>query len=147
MFCKKCGEKLAAGDSFCKSCGTIAGSKFQKISSPLYRTEKVIKEGQCNRVKKRKKDQQGKALLTTHQFVYFKLGIFRTFAMIFMGNLITQDIYIPLTDIQSIKNGCSGSVKTIVIYTKSGEKYDFYFTKRDEWKTAIQNAVIAIKQL
>jgi len=145
MYCMKCGAKLLDGAVFCKSCGTIVGSKVLKVNSPLYRTEKVIKEGLCNRIKSNTNVQKGKAVLTNHQFVYLKQGFSRTFAMIFLRNLTTGDLYIPLSEIRSIKSGCQGSGKTIIITIKSREKYIFYFTEHMEWKNAIQKAVMAIK--
>jgi hypothetical protein len=35
MFCAKCGEELAAGDSFCRSCGTRVGLASAAFALPL----------------------------------------------------------------------------------------------------------------
>ena len=145
MICMKCGAELLDEAAFCKNCGTLAGSKVQKVNSQLYRAEKVVKEGLCNRIKNNNKIHKGKALLTNHRFVFFKLGFSRTFSMIFLGNLTSGDIYIPLSEIRSIKSGCQGTCKTIIISTKSSENYVFNFDAPIEWKNVIQKAIMAIK--
>ena len=144
MICMKCGAELLDEAAFCKNCGTLAGSKVQKVNSQLYRTEKVVKEGLCNYMKNNNKVRKGKALLTNHRFVFFKLGFSRTFSMIFLGNITNGDIYIPLSEIRSIKSGSQGACKTIIIITKSSENYVFNFDVTIEWKNAIQKAIMAI---
>ncbi len=162
MNCLKCGEKLPEGARFCKGCGTIAGSKFQKVNSPLYRSETVLRQGPCKRIKNGGKLQQGTAMLTNHRLVFFKTGFSRTFQMIFMRNMVTGDIYIPLTEIRvGVGRGGGGrssggltpyhnmewgQTPTVVISTKAGETYSFVFENHMDWKNAIQRAVMAVKQ-
>lgn len=55
----------------------------------------------------------------------------------------SYDFDIPITDILSIEDGRQGISKTIVINTKNGEKYNFYVTKREEWKICIQSTIDA----
>jgi len=145
MICLKCGAKLSGEATFCPYCGTIAGSRVQMVSSQLYRAEKVIKQGQCNRIKDSTFAGSGNAVLTNHQFVYLKLGVSRTFAKIFLRNLTLGDIYIPLSEIRSIREGCKGTIKTITISTMSGEKYYFSFQNHREWENAIKDAISGIK--
>lgn len=145
MICLKCGTELPDEAKYCPRCGTIAGSRVQKVSSQLYRPEKVIKQGQCSRIKNGAISGSGKAVLTNHQFVYLKLGVSRTFTKIIFRNLTFGDIYIPLSEIRSIREGYKGEIKTITISTRSGEKYYFSFQNHREWENAIQDAITGIK--
>ncbi|MHC1721013.1 MAG: hypothetical protein AB9844_10200 [Clostridiaceae bacterium] len=145
MICLKCGKMMFEGAKFCTCCGTIAGSKVQKVSSQLYRPERVIKQGPCDRVKNTTKVINGKVVLTNHQFVYLRSGLYRTLTKIFLRNIIIGDIYIPLSQILSIREGHKVKNKTITINTKSGEKYYFSFKDHYGWINAIEDAVRAIK--
>lgn len=158
MFCMKCGAKLPDDAMFCMKCGTRLGNEvhksehsltqpdIQKRESPLNQPERVIMHGLCNRVKSALYVQNGKALLTSHRFVYLKHSFAKILAIGVLVNLTSGDFDfdIPLSAIQSIEDGRQGVSKTIIINTKSGERYNFYFTKREEWKIAIQSAMQAI---
>jgi hypothetical protein len=145
MFCMKCGAKLPDEVMFCSSCGTRVGSEVLKSESTLNQPEKVIMQGLCNRVKSKLYVQNGKAMLTNHRFIYLKHSFAKILAIGFFVNLTSGDIDfdIPLTEIQSLEDGRQGVSKTIIINTKSGERYNFYFTRREEWKIAIQSAAQA----
>lgn len=147
MFCVKCGTSLSEDLYFCSKCGAKVESEVQKTESPLNQPEKVIMEGLCNRVKNKLYVQNGKALLTNHRFIYLKHTLIKTIAVGILVNLTSGDFDfdIPLTEILSIEDGRQGLSKTIIINTKSGEMYNFYFTKREEWKIAIQSAMQSIK--
>lgn len=152
MFCIKCGTKLPDGTIFCSNCGTrvqseVQSSEVQKSESNLNQPEKVLMQGLCNRVKSKIHVQNGKAMLTNHRFIYLKHSFAKILAIGVFVNLTSGniDFDIPLSDIESIEDGRQGISKTIKINTKSGEKYNFYFTKREEWKIAIQSAAQTFK--
>ena len=105
--------------------------------------EVVVIKGLCNRVKSRFFVQNGKAMLTNRRFIYLKHGIGKIFAISLLANLTGRDVdfEIPLSDSKSIEDGRQGFSKTIKIHTFSGEEFHFYFSKREEWKIALQNAL------
>ena len=51
------------------------------------------------------------------------------------------DFDIPIADIAELKEGKQGISKTIIIVTKTGEEYNFYFTDRQIWLIEFQNLI------
>lgn len=140
MFCIKCGTQLPNEASFCTSCGEKVGTKSLASSDE---GEKVLMSGLCNRVKSPLFVQNGNAILTNKRFVYLKHKLAKIFAIGALVNF-TEGSYefdIPLNEISSIEDGRQGFSKTIIINTYSGNRYNFYFTKREEWKIVLQNAM------
>ena len=97
--------------------------------------------GLCNRVKNAFFVQNGSALLTNKRFIYMKHSLPKTFVLGAFVNLTKGDFEfdIPISQILSIEDGKQGISKTIMINTVDGLKYNFYFTKREEWKIAFGN--------
>ena len=143
MFCSSCGKQLPDESAFCSACGANLKAVTQNDRSDDEAEEKIIMQGVCNRVKSAMNVQNGKAMLTNQRFIYLKHNVVATLAIGALVNLAsgTYEFDIPLSDIESIEDGRQGVSKTIIINTKSGERYNFYFHKREEWKIAIQNAV------
>ena len=141
MFCQQCGSRLPKQAAFCPGCGVRVEPENQSLNRKD--PEVVIIKGLCNRVKSRFFVQNGKAMLTNRRFIYLKHGIGKIFAIGLLVNLTEGDVdfEIPLNDIKSIEDGRQGFSKTIKIHTFSGEEFHFYFSKREEWKIALQNAV------
>ncbi len=141
MLCHHCGCKVPEDAAYCPGCG----AKVQQETQPLSKKEPevVIMKGLCNRVKNSFYVQNGKAILTNRRFIYLKHHVAKIFAIGLLVNLTEGDIDfdIPLSDIKDIEDGRQGFSKTIKIHTKSGEEYHFYFSKRIEWKIALQNAI------
>jgi len=100
-------------------------------------------EGLCNRVKSKLFVQNGKGMLTNKRFVYFKHGFGKIMVMGALVNLTQGDIdfEIPISDIDHLEDGRQGVSKTIKVFTKAGEMYHFYFTKREHWIIAFQNVL------
>lgn len=141
MFCKHCGSRLTENATYCPGCGTKIQSETQSLNKKD--PEVVVMKGLCNRVKSRFYVQNGKAILTNRRFIYLKHGIGKIFAIGLLVNLTEGDVdfEIPLSNIKDIEDGRQGINKTIKIHTKSGEEFHFYFTKREEWKMALRNAI------
>lgn len=141
MFCTKCGEKLEDCAIFCSKCGEKVGSNEVKFQDEDL--EEVLMTGICNRVKNPLFVQNGKAMLTNKRFVYLKHSLAKIAAIGVLINLTegSFDFDIPLNEIQSIEDGRQGISKTIIINTKKGERYNFYFTKREQWKIKLQSAI------
>ena len=120
--------------------------------------ETVIMEGLCNRVKSKSHVQNGKGTLTNRRFIYQEkfralqnaiqtvldisvlLGESRVSGLDALSEE-DMDFSIPLSDIVSIEYGRQGISKTLIFNTKSGASFNFYFTKREKWKSAIQDAI------
>lgn len=144
MYCMKCGKELSNDANFCSSCGTNTGESLDTSAS--IQSEKIIMKGLCNRVKSPLFVQNGNAILTNKRFIYLKHSIAKTLVVGAFINLTkgSFDFDIPLLDILSIEDGRQGISKTIIINTRNGEKYNFYFTNREEWKIKIQSAINSI---
>lgn len=142
MFCSKCGKQLQDDSIFCNGCGakTVTVKNAAKSSG-----EVVLMQGLCNRIKSPFYVQNGKAMLTDRRFVYLKHSFVKTLAIGLLVNLTPgeYEFDIPLSEICSIEEGRQGVSQTIVINTKSGERYHFYFTNREQWKAAFRNSVPA----
>lgn len=141
MFCIKCGEKLEDTAVFCSQCGEKVGNS--QVNHQNEELEEVLMSGLCNRVKNILFVQNGKAMLTNKRFIYLKHSLAKIAAIGVLVNLTegSYDFDIPLNEIQSIEDGRQGLSKTIIINTKKGEKYNFYVTKREEWKIKLQSAI------
>lgn len=53
----------------------------------------------------------------------------------------SYDFDIPISDIKEIKDGRQGISKTIIICSKSGEEYNFYFKDREKWLFEFKNII------
>lgn len=146
MYCSSCGFQLSDGSAFCSSCGKSIAQNMPDTHNQAEedgRQEVVLIESVCNRVKNAMNVQNGKAALTNERFIYFKHNAAKVMALGLLVNLTRGDIdiEIPLSDIDRLEDGRQGVSKTIHIYTKSGEHYHFYFTKREEWRAALEQAI------
>ena len=146
MFCSNCGKNIQNESKFCNECGhktanMASGGTPRECNQK--KPETVVMQGLCNRVKSAVYVQNGKAILTTHRFIYLKHSFMKTLTIGVLVNLTSGDIDfdIPLSDISHIDNGRQGISKTIRIHTKTGGVYNFYFTKRVEWEIALNNAI------
>lgn len=138
MYCSKCGELLSDDAVFCQKCGAQL-----KEDPSSEKDEVIVMKGLCNRVTNPLFVQNGNAILTNKRLIYLKHSIAKTIAIGALINLTegSYDFDIPLANIRSIADGRQGVSKTIVIHTKDDMKYNFYFTNREEWKIALQNAL------
>lgn len=141
MFCSNCGNKLEDNAKFCSSCGSPVGA--QTSAPEQIEDEIILMQGLCNRVKSPLVVQNGNAILTNKRFVYLKHSLAKTLVIGAFVNLTkgSYDFDIQNSDIASIEDGRQGISKTIIINTKSGEKYNFYVTNREEWKIKLQNVI------
>ena len=48
---------------------------------------------------------------------------------------------IPVDNISHIKEGRQGFSKTIIVCTKTGEEFNFYFTDKLKWEIEFQNLI------
>lgn len=147
MYCSNCGEELSPEFLFCHKCGSKinknrADSRTSKVTNHN-KAETIIMKGLCNRVKSPILVQNGNALLTNQRFIYLKHSLAKTMVIGAFVNLTkgSFDFDIPLSHISHIEDGRQGISKTIVINTKDGEQYNFYFTNREEWKIKLQSAL------
>ena len=142
MFCSNCGAELNENSNFCSNCGQpiVSNNKATSTSSD---EEIAIKEGLCNRVKSKLFVQNGHGLLTNKRFIYSKHSVLKTVAIGLLVNLTkgSYDFDIPISDIKEIKDGRQGISKTIIICTKSGEEYNFYFKDREKWLFEFKNII------
>ena len=142
MFCTNCGNKLDDNAKFCSNCGNQAGT----ISMPkLNNSDKeiVIKEGLCNRIKSKLFVENGHGLLTNKRFIYSKHSLAKIAVMGVLVNLTKGDYEfdIPVDNISHIKEGRQGFSKTIIVCTKTGEEFNFYFTDKLKWEIEFQNLI------
>lgn len=132
--CPECGKEISDKATTCPNCG-------YPINNVTDNQEKIIMSGLCNRVKSTLFVQNGSALLTNKRFIYMKHSLPKTFVLGAFVNLTKGDFEfdIPINQISSIEDGRQGISKTLIINTMDGIKYNFYFTKREEWKIAFGN--------
>lgn len=132
--CPECGKEISDKATNCPNCG-------YPINNVTDNQEKIIMSGLCNRVKSTLFVQNGSALLTNKRFIYMKHSLPKTFVLGAFVNLTKGDFEfdIPINQISSIEDGRQGISKTLIINTMDGIKYNFYFTKREEWKIAFGN--------
>lgn len=142
MFCSNCGAELNENSNFCSNCGQPVVSN-NKVASTSSDEEITIKEGLCNRVKSKLFVQNGHGLLTNKRFIYSKHSFAKIAVMGVLVNLTkgSYDFDIPISDIKEIKDGRQGISKTIIICTKSGEEYNFYFKDREKWLFEFKNII------
>lgn len=149
MYCMSCGKEIPEESVFCSFCGanlkSTAIEKKASLETNENKGEQILMKGLCNRVKSPLFVQNGNAMLTNKRFIYLKHSIAKTLAIGAFINLTkgSYDFDIPVDDILSLEDGRQGISKTIIINTKNGERYNFYFTNREEWKIALQNAIKA----
>lgn len=140
MFCSKCGKQLEDNAVFCSGCGNKVGAEIQQPSEDR---EIVLKEGLCNRIKSKLFVENGHGLLTNKRFIYSKHSLAK---MAVMGVLVNAtkgdyDFEIPIKDISGIKEGRQGISKTIIICTRSGEEFNFYFNDKLKWEIEFNNLI------
>lgn len=140
MYCPNCGKQIEDDSKFCKLCGNKINSHSSQINDDK---EIVIKEGLCNRVKSKLFVQNGHGMLTNKRFIYSKHSLAKIAAMGILVNLTkgSYDFEIAISDIKEIKEGRQGISKTIIICTKSGEEYNFYFTDKQKWEIEFTNLI------
>ena len=142
MFCSNCGNKLDDNAKFCSNCGNQAGTIYMpKLNNSD--KEIVIKEGLCNRIKSKLFVENGHGLLTNKRFIYSKHSLAKIAVMGVLVNLTKGDYEfdIPVDNISHIKEGRQGFSKTIIVCTKTGEEFNFYFTDKLKWEIEFQNLI------
>lgn len=82
-------------------------------------------------------------MLTNKRFIYSKHSLAKIAAMGLLVNFTkgSYDFEIPVSEITEIHDGRQGVSKTIVISTRSGEDYNFYFTDRERWIIEFNNLI------
>lgn len=133
--CPDCGREISDHAATCIHCGCPIKSSDEK--------ETVIMSGVCNRVKGKLFVQNGSAILTNKRFIYLKhslpkMAVIGAFVNFTEGS---YDFDIPTSQILSIEDGRQGISKTIIINTKDGNSYNFYFTNREKWKIELSNFI------
>lgn len=144
MFCSNCGKEIVGNANFCSNCGSPIEQSCdtQKNYAPNADHEIIIQKGLSNRCKGLFVEN-GYGMLTNKRFIYSKhhtgeilaIGVF---IYLTKGN---YDFDIPITNIKNIEDGKHGFSKTIIINTKDGDSYEFYFKNREEWKIAFSNLI------
>ncbi len=142
MFCSNCGNQIDSNAKFCSHCGNKVASDIS-VSNDTIDKEVVIKEGLCNRVKSKLFVENGHGLLTNKRFIYSKHSLAKIAVMGVLVNATkgSFDFEIPVNQIAGIKEGRQGISKTIIICTKSGEEFNFYFTDKLKWEIEFQNLI------
>ena len=142
MYCSNCGKQLDDTANFCSGCGNKVGSTNETVQHEADK-EIVIKEGLCNRVKSKLFVENGHGLLTNKRFIYSKHSLAKIAVMGVLVNATkgSFDFEIAIEDIWGIKEGRQGISKTIIICTKSGEEFNFYFTDKLKWEIEFQNLI------
>lgn len=144
MFCSKCGKLLSDDAAFCSYCGSPISSNPGAFAAPQTNDKEiVIKEGLCNRIKNKLYVQNGHGMLTNKRFIYSKHSFAKAALIGVFVNLTkgTFDFDIPVSEIASIRDGRQGISKTIIITTKSGDEYNFYFSDRERWIIEFNNLI------
>lgn len=148
MYCSKCGKPLSDGAAFCSYCGAPVVDPVIKPAAGDDLAindgrEIVIKEGLCNRVKSKFFVQNGHGLLTNKRFIYSKHSLGKILVTGAFVNLTkgSYEFEIPIDDIAELADGRQGVSKTIIIRTKSGEEYNFYFSDRQVWLIEFGNLI------
>ncbi len=139
--CPECSKEISDQAMACPGCGCPLShrSNLQEI---------VLKKGLCNYVKNFLYVQNGSAILTNKRFIYLKHSLAKIASIGILANLTegSFDFEVPLNQIESLNDGRQGISKTIIINTIHGERYNFYFTGREEWKILLQSAIEGARQ-
>lgn len=104
--------------------------------------EKVLLQGLCNRIKGAFVEN-GHGMLTDRRFIYSKHSFAKILLIGAFVNLTKGDYEfdIPISDIKCVKETNRLLNKILVIETRYGNEYKFYFTKRKEWKALFDNLI------
>lgn len=140
MFCSKCGKQIEDNAVFCSVCGNKVGAEIQQSSEDR---EIVLKEGLCNRIKSKLFVENGHGLLTNKRFIYSKHSLAQIAVMGVLVNATKgdYDFEIPVESITGIREGRQGISKTIIICTKTGEEFNFYFNDMLKWEIEFKNLI------
>lgn len=140
MFCSKCGKQIEDNAVFCSGCGNKVGAEIQQPSED---SEIVLKEGLCNRIKSKLFVENGHGLLTNKRFIYSKHSLAKIAVMGVLVNATKgdYDFEIPVESITGIREGRQGISKTIIICTKTGEEFNFYFNDMLKWEIEFKNLI------
>lgn len=143
--CPECGREISDKSISCVGCGFPIQSGLEQGGTTKRERDNpeiVLMEGLCNQCSKFFV-KNGNAILTNHRFLYLKHSIAKTIAIGVLINMTkgSYEYEIPLSEISKISDGRHGVSKTIVISTKSGDRYEYYVTKREEWKIKLESAV------
>ena len=140
MFCSKCGKQIEDNAVFCSVCGNKVGAEIQQSSEDR---EIVLKEGLCNRIKSKLFVENGHGLLTNKRFIYSKHSLAQIAVMGVLVNATKgdYDFEIQVESITGIREGRQGISKTIIICTKTGEEFNFYFNDMLKWEIEFKNLI------
>lgn len=145
--CPECKKEISNKAASCPNCGcpihTVQPQEI--VNRESEKPEIVLMQGLCNHVKNALLVKNGNGMLTNHRFIYLKHSLIKILVVGALVNLTkgSFEFDIPLDNISSIEDGRQGISKTIVINTKDGKRYNFYFTNREEWKIKLQSAIEA----
>ena len=137
--CPECGREISDKAASCVGCGCPInhGDASRERDKP----ETILMQGLCNQcggfaVK------NGTGILTNHRFLYLKHSLAKI-AAVGVLTYLTRGSYeyeIPLDAISSIEDGRHGISRTLVITTRYGETFNYYFTNREEWRIKLESA-------
>ncbi len=82
-------------------------------------------------------------MLTNKRFIYSKHSLAKIAAIGVLVNLTkgSFDFDIPISEISGLRDGRQGVSKTIIITTKSGDEFNFYFSDRERWIIEFNNLI------
>lgn len=102
--------------------------------------EMILIQGICNRIKGAFVEN-GHGMLTNKRFIYSKHSLAKIAAMGVLVNLTRGDFDfdIPVSDIKEVSERKRLFQRILVVTTVSGDEYDFYFSKVQEWKIHFDN--------
>ena len=102
--------------------------------------EKILIQGLCNRINGAFVEN-GHGMLTNKRFIYSKHSLAKIAAMGVLVNLTKGDFDfdIEVSDIVEVSERKRVFQRILVITTSRGEKYEFYFSKIEEWKIHFNN--------
>lgn len=146
--CPECGREISDKATACPGCGCPINQSVattQQHEREADKPEIVLMQGFCNQVTRFGFSKNGSAILTNHRIVVNKNSTMKMVAIGILANLTrgSYDYEIPLGEIESIQDGKYGFSRTIVFNMKNGDRYELYFTKREEWKIKIESAMKA----
>lgn len=102
--------------------------------------ETILIQGICNRVKGAFVEN-GHGMLTNKRFIYSKHSLAKIAVMGVLVNLTKGDFDfdIKISDIVEVSERKRVFQRILIIATSGGEKYEFYFSKIEEWKIHFDN--------